>query len=180
MANKLMTYITNPATCKLILDVQELETATAKILAERNPQIAQATLYRQLKKMVADGVLKVVEENRVRNVIEKVYAINLDLNREIETMLAENSGETYFHLFQQFTIGLLGEFQTYAAQPDINLTQDGSGFNTTPFHATLEELTELAQKIRDVIKPYRDLPATPERQTRQIAIIYTPPTKEKK
>ena len=61
-----MECLTNPTKNKLILQVMKEGRTTAKALAEKHKDIPQATLYRHLKKMLADGILKVVEENNYR------------------------------------------------------------------------------------------------------------------
>ncbi|MCL2403112.1 MAG: hypothetical protein FWC86_02605 [Coriobacteriia bacterium] len=176
--DKLLGYLTNPVTNILILEIHGQGQATAKSLAQKHPNIPQATLYRHLKKMVSDDVLKVVEERQIRNVVEKVYALAIDLEADIEDMIASNSGETYFKLFQQFSIGLLKEFKAYTDQEEINLRADGSGFRVTSFYASLDELKELSAKINEAIQPYKDAEPSPDRKARSVAVIFTPPNAE--
>jgi len=176
MNDKLMECLTNPIKCKLLLDIIDEGQTTAKILAEKNKNIPQATLYRYLKKMVSDGILKIAEERQIRNVMEKTYAPAIDMKAQVDKMLAENSGEAYLQLFQQFTIGLLNEFKTYAEKDDIDILNDGSGFRVAPIFATIDELKELATKIHELIRPYTENEATPDRKMRSVAIIFTPPT----
>jgi len=176
MHDKFMECVTNPIKNNLLLEVITQGKTTAKVLAEKNKNIPQATLYRYLNKMVSDGVLSVVEERKVRNVTEKVYASAIDFAADVEKMLAENSGETYFSMFQQFTVGLLNEFKAYSEQDDIDILNDGSGFRVTPFCATYDELKELSAKIQELVAPYADRDATPECKARSLAVIFTPPT----
>ena len=176
MHDKLMECLTNPIKNKILLEAINQGRVTAKALAEKNKSIPQATLYRYLKKMVSDGVLKVVEERKVRNVTEKVYAPAIDFQADLEKLIAENSGEAYLGLFQQFTIGLLNEFKTYAEREEIDISNDGSGFRVTSFCATLDELKELSGKIHELIRPYAENEMTPDRSARSVAIIFTPPT----
>jgi len=175
MHDNLMKCLTNPTKSKLLLDVMDEGQTTAKILAEKNKNIPQATLYRYLKKMVSDGVLKIAEERQVRNVTEKIYAPAIDLNAHIDKILTENSGEAYLQMFQQFTIGLLNEFKTYAEKDDIDILNDGSGFRVAPIFATTEELKDLSVKIQELMRSYSENEATPERKARSVAIIFTPP-----
>ena len=175
MNEKLIEYLVNPVKSKLIIAVMTQGTTTAKALAASNKSIPQATLYRYLKKMVDDGVLNVVEERKVRNVTEKIYALAIDFNAYTEEMLKNNSGEAYFGMFQQFTLGLLNEFNAYCAKDNIDLQNDGSGFSVIPICVTFEELKELAGKIREIIAPYAQLEATADRKAHSVALIFTPP-----
>jgi len=174
MHEKLMECLTNPIKCKLFTDIEAGRT-TAKKLAECNDHIPQATLYRYLKQMLVDGLLEVVEERQVRNVREKVYGVAVDVEAEVQKLIADNSGAGYLSLFQQFCSGLVQEFQAYAEQDDIDILQDGSGFRVMPFYATAAEQEELALKIWELLKPYHEQGAAPGRQMRNVAVVFTPP-----
>jgi len=176
MNKKLMECLTNPAKLNLILQVLSEGESTAKSLAEKNKNIPQATLYRHLKKMVSDGILKVVEERPVRNVMEKVYSMAIDFNADFDKVVEENDGEAYLALFQQFAIGLLNEFGAYCARDDVDILNDGSGFRVRSFHATYDELKELSSNIWKLVDPYTMLEATPDRKTRSISVIFAPQT----
>jgi len=174
-SEKLLESLTNPIKNSIILEVSEQGRATAKALAQKYPNIAQATLYRHLKKMTDDKILKVVETRKVRNVTEKTYALAIDFEANFEKMIEENSGEAYFKLFQQFSMGLLKEFHAYSARENIDLLNDGSGFSVTSIYANLDELKDLSLKIREVAQPYKENEPTADRQARSLAIIFTPP-----
>ena len=175
MNTNLLEYFTNPVKVKLISEIEKQKKTTAKQLAKAVPQIPQATLYRYLKKMVDDEIIAVVEENQVRNVKEKVYSVVFDFDAKIKEMVNDKSGKGYLTLFQQFSNGLIYEFQKYIDDGDIDILNDGSGFRITPFYATKSELEELAQKINEIVKPYHEQEPTPERKLRNLAIVYTPP-----
>ena len=176
MTEKLMEYLTHPIQSRLIIDVMAQGKTTAKTLASMNKNIPQATLYRYLKKMVADGVLEIAGERKVRNVTEKIYAMGIDFPAYTEKMLRENAGETYLGMFQQFTIGLLNAFSAYCASDNIDLLNDGSGFRVTSIYASLSELKELSGKIQALIAPYQNREAAPMRKAHSIAVIITPPS----
>lgn len=175
MDEKLLECLTNFDRLALLFQVLDEGQTTAKMLAAKNKNIPQATLYRHLKKMVADGILHVVEERQVRNVTEKVYAAALDFRAETQKLLEENDGAAYFALFQHFTIGLLKKFSAYGDREDIDIINDGSGFRVATFDATLEELGALSAGIWKLVEPYTNREATPERRTRSISVIFTPP-----
>ena len=175
-----MEYLTNPIKNKLIIEVMSKGKVTAKELAAVSKEVPQATLYRYLKKMVEDGVLVVAEERKIRNVTEKIYAMGIDFEAYVEKMIAENSGEAYLGIFQQFTVGLLKEFAAYSRRDDIDIANDGSGFRVTSICASVDELAELSAKIQALIAPYRDKMPTAERKNRSVAVIFTPPAEESK
>ena len=175
MSTNLVEYLTNPVKVKLISEIDKQKKTTAKQLAKAVPQIPQATLYRYLKKMVDAEIIAVVEENQVRNVKEKVYSLVFDFDAKIKEMVNDKSGKGYLTLFQQFSNGLIYEFQKYIDDGDIDILNDGSGFRIMTFDATKSELEELAKKINEIVEPYHEQEPTPERKLRNLAIVYTPP-----
>lgn len=177
MNKKIAECFSNPIKCKLLLEIHNKERATAKQLSKTYSDITHATLYRYLKKMTDDGILKVVEENQIRGTVEKVYAVNPDLSVDTKKMVIENNGQAYMMLFTQFVMGLTEEFREYTSRPDINILQDGSGFTVAPIYATTEELTAVLTEIGKIIEPLLNNGKTPERDLHNIAIITTPPKK---
>jgi len=162
---------------RIIQSVSELGLCTTKQLSTFHKDIPQATMYRYIKKLVAAGVLTIVEERKVRNVSEKVYELSFDYNKVAMELITDagKAGENYLHMFQQFTIGLTKEFSLYAKKEGIDVVQDGSGFRVSPFYATTDELKEMAQKIQAIIQEYSNLPNIQGRSYRNVAVIYTPP-----
>lgn len=84
MTDKLMECITNPVKCKLLLEIYSQGQATAKHLSDKYTDIPPATLYRHLKRMLHDGILKVVEETQVRGTVERTYALAQNINSNME------------------------------------------------------------------------------------------------
>ena len=82
MTDRIMECITNPVKCKLLLEIYSQGQATARHLADAFGDIPQATLYRNLKKMLNDGILKVVEETQIRGTVEKTYGLAFPLMEE--------------------------------------------------------------------------------------------------
>lgn len=177
MNNRIAECFANPIKCKLIFEITRKERTTAKELAEKFDDIPHATLYRYLKKMTEDGILKVIQENQIRGTVEKVYAVAPDLSVDAQKMVEENDGTAYMMLFTQFMMGLTDEFREYTSHSDINLLQDASGFSVAPIYATTDELASIMIEIGKVLTPFMENEKTPERDLHSIAIITTPPKK---
>ncbi len=71
MEKIIMGILTNPVKCKLFLEIQKCGETTAKHLAETFSDIPPATLYRYLKRITNDKVIKVVNQIQVRGALEK-------------------------------------------------------------------------------------------------------------
>jgi len=176
MTNKLIQHLTNPTKNKIIIQVMSEGQTTAKALAAHNADIPQATLYRHLKKLVDDGVLKIIEERQIRNVTEKVYGMAIDFTAYTEKMIKENDAEAYLGLFYNYMAGLVKEFKTYSERDDVDLLHDGSGFKLQHFYADLEELQMLSKAIAELITPFITDDGSKPRKERLLGIIFTPPT----
>lgn len=45
--------------------------------------------------MLKDDIIKVVEENKIRGIVEKVYVMKLDIVDDVNKIIDENFGEEY-------------------------------------------------------------------------------------
>lgn len=174
MTEKLMDCITNPVKCKLLLEIYSKGETTAKHLADTYNDIPQATLYRNLKKMLSDGILKVVEETQIRGTVEKTYALAFDLNQNFEKVLEQNSGPLYMQIFMQYIMGFAKQFQQYCQSPNINIKEDMTGFSLSHLYLSDAELTKLVQSISDIIRVAKNNEPKPGRKLRTIGIIISP------
>ena len=173
---EIMDCIVNPVKSQIILSVQRKGECTAKDLLTSQKDIPQATLYRTLNRLVDSGILKVVAENKVRAVTEKVYALNERFLNVNQAIIEQNDGEAYFKLFTNFIITLMKEFQNYAEKPTINIGKDVSGFSAVPIYATAEEMLEIGNKFKEIIAPYQTRnTSVNEQNMRILATIITPP-----
>lgn len=178
MDKKIMDVLTNPIKCKIFLEIQKCGKTTAKHLSETFLDIPSATLYRYLKRMTNDQILKIVNETQVRGALEKTYAIDIDMTKDFKEILDSNSGEAYMQAFMQYIIGFAELFQDYCKRDDIDIVRDKSGFSLFPLYLTGEELEMLIGNIRDVIKPYGNNTPAAGRKLHSIGVIISPPKKD--
>jgi DNA-binding transcriptional ArsR family regulator len=115
--------------------------------------VAPASLYRHVARLVDAGVLSVVGERRVRGAVERTYvlrvaaaSVNLD---ELEKM----SREDYRQLFMAFVAGLLGDFDRYLTRDDIDFLRDGVSFRMAGMWLDDGEFAELMRDVARVFQP---------------------------
>ena len=173
MNKKLIDAFHNPIQGKLLLTIHAEGKSTAKQILEANKGVPQATVYRHLSKLAQDGIIEVVQENRIRGVVEKVYALSVSLLQN--DALDHLSGETYMNLFLEYMMGLMQEFELYTSQGKIDIANDGTGFSLMPIYATKEELAQAGQKISEILMPLAQNQPTPERRYQNVGLIFTPP-----
>ena len=175
MNKKFLECWTHPIKSKIYFEISTEGSATAKRIAQKHPHIPQATLYRHLKGMVEDGVLKIAKERQVRNLTEKTYELALNINAELTQYIEENPKDNIAFLILESLAALQGDFSSYFQRDGVNPLVDGLGLYITPFYATTDELKECADKLQEVMKPYFEAKGTPERKLRNFVRIFTPP-----
>lgn len=175
----IITCLTDPVQSKIFLSILQKQELTTKELLKINPSIPQATLYRNLKKLIEKNLLTVAKENKVRAMTEKVYSVNPNFSQNyLNDTMADNS-QVYFSLFSLFIAEQLRIFKDYTEQEGIDLKHDGSAFSTAPFFATYTELEEISNQITQILAPYLEQTSTAQ-SLRSLALILSPPQNELK
>lgn len=135
------------------------------------PEVAQATLYRHLSRLVQAGVVTVVAQRPVRGVLEKVYALAED---SVQLDPRGMGREDWERGFAAFTATLLGQFTAYLRQEGADPVSDGVSFRTGALHLSDAELAQLRIDLRAVFVPLLDYPPSPERRRRLLSTVLMP------
>jgi DNA-binding transcriptional ArsR family regulator len=163
----------NPARMRIVLAMVGRE-MTAQQLAAELPDVPQATLYRHINTLAQAGILEVVHERRVRNTLEKFYALrSTDLTIKPEE-LAGASPQEHISLFTHFLGLLLGYFARYACQGSIDFARDFSGYRLVPLNLSQDEMQRFAASFNEALLPFIHNELTPERQRRILATVFLP------
>jgi DNA-binding transcriptional ArsR family regulator len=144
-------------------------------LGQMLPDIPQATLYRHIKRLADNGVLRVVSENPVRGTVEKVYTLDTGHSNLRPEELAQLDGDQHMRLFVGFISSLLDDYARYLenCQP-IDLVADGVGYRKAILHLSQTELIDMSRDLNLALKPYLTLTPSPERQARLFSTILMP------
>ena len=141
--NSKADLVVHPLRLRIITELAGLELSPRQI-AERMPEVSQATLYRQIRKLEQGGMLRVSDRRPVRGVEERFYALIPGATRltreEFSSMSAEEHEQSYAILMGTIS----GQLSRYARQPDADLTRDGM----TYFSSVLELTDEQARQFR--------------------------------
>lgn len=173
MNEKLMECIANPLRFRLLVEIMKHGKTTAKYLSETCDDIPQTSLYRNLKRMTADGLLKIVSETQIRGTVEKTYELSFDM-KDPQEILSQNSGSLYMQMFLQYILLFSKKFQSYCESPDIDIKKDMSGFSVNYVYATDEELKKAIQSISNILEPLQNNRPGKDRKLRDIGIIISP------
>ncbi|MBE9042206.1 helix-turn-helix domain-containing protein [Oscillatoriales cyanobacterium LEGE 11467] len=143
-------------------------------IAEALPDIAIATLYRQIEKLARADILTVVAERPIRGTVEKVYALQEIQANLSPRDLANVSREDHLHYFTIFVASLLGDYARYLERDEIDLLEDGVGYRQAAMYLSDEEFKEVVAALQGVLQPFLELKPTPDRHRRLLSTILIP------
>lgn len=165
--------ILHPVRLKIIQSLTNGQHLTAQTIAERNKDIPQATLYRQLNTLLEAEIIQVVQENQIRGTIEKVYALKEPTIQSQQDFLSL-SKEEHFELFLTFTTHLLAQYEAYLDKDDVDLVRDGVSYRIAKLHLSDEEFKDLAVKMGTLLQEAMQNEPSLERKPRNLATIIIP------
>ena len=172
----------NPTAAELILNPIRMQIIqammgrrmTARQLGEALPDVAQATLYRHLRKLSSAGLLIVVEERPVRGTVEKVYSVLDNAASLTSADVAHASKEDHMRYFGVFVASLLGEFRRYLERETIDFEADGVGYRFVALNLSDEEFQRLVAARNATLLPALANQPGPGRRRHLFASIVMP------
>jgi predicted ArsR family transcriptional regulator len=166
--------IMDPVRIRIIQELSMKKTATTKELAQACGDIPQATLYRHLNGLLKNEVIQVVSENKVRGILEKVYAIKENPSQTVNDHLSTITVEELSTIFSQFMLNIVTEFNSCIAAPDVmgNIKKN-IGFSSMSLLLSDEELVEMMKELNQIFLKRFDNQASPERKLRKVSTIVT-------
>jgi DNA-binding HxlR family transcriptional regulator len=174
MAESKSDLILHPIRMRIIQSLINGGRKTTQQIAERMPDIPQATMYRHLSKLHAGKIIEVVEQNQVRGTTEKVYALAEHGGELTLQELDQMNREDHMALFMKFAATLIGDFGTYLQQPDYNLVKDGVSFRQVQLYLTDEEYLQMLGGIREQFQRYIENEPEQGRRRRVITTVILP------
>ena len=147
---------------------------TAQQLAAELPDIPQATLYRNINTLAAAGMLVVVGEKRVRNTIEKTYALPAQGVMLTPEDWKNAQPEDAIQLAARFFGLLMGRYLQYIQKGNFDLAQDNVLFQMVPLYVSREEALELGRALGDLLIPYTRKEPSPERKHLILSLVSFP------
>ncbi|WP_284035916.1 helix-turn-helix domain-containing protein [Neobacillus sp. 114] len=173
MKDSKVDVILHPVRMRIIQQLinQEL---TAQQLKELLPDIPQASLYRNIKKLADAEVIQVVAEVPIRGTVEKVYSIHQTGMAVSPEEMNNMSKDEHMGFFIKFLANLMGEFERYLNQENIDLIADGVSFRQGTFYLNDEEFREFIKQLTVVYANISQNKPEKGRRSRNIANIFIP------
>jgi hypothetical protein len=120
------SLILHPIRARILYAVEGRAMTSAQISREV-PDVPQASLYRQIKKLQQGGVLMVASEKRVHGTVERTYRVDPATVMVDPKKLEARRGKSA-HYFEVFLSCLRQAFVRYTSQPRFDLKADGAQF----------------------------------------------------
>ncbi|OCA90750.1 hypothetical protein A8F94_02410 [Bacillus sp. FJAT-27225] len=165
--------ILHPVRMRIIQSLLNRDLTTQE-MKEYLPEVPQATLYRQLKKLVDGKVIRISAERPIRGTVEKVYSMSAGQGTIGGNSQENESTDDYLSYFIKFTANLIGEFESYLQKGNVDLYKDGVSFRQASLYLDDEEFARFVKDLSDVfVKVISNKPGEGKKR-RTVATIIIP------
>lgn len=147
---------------------------TANQIKDQLTDVAQATLYRQLKTLLDGGLLEVVHEQAIRGGVERTYGVVESAAKLDYADVADAEPDEHFRLFATFAGMILNDYASYLNSDGFDLQEDRVGYSQAPLWLTTAEFDEFASAIKDLVAERLENQPTPERRRYLLNTIVMP------
>ncbi|HHY0136639.1 TPA: helix-turn-helix domain-containing protein [Clostridioides difficile] len=159
--------ILNPARLRILQYIRLHGSVRTSDIVKYLNDIPRATVYHHVKILEENNMIEVIEENRVRGTIEKVYTL-----KEYTTSM---EGETFVALSTAFYAGLMQEMNEYFSRKEQDHKKDNVFFSSALLYISDNEYENLLKSITDLLKPYIEQKPKSNLKLRKLSIISSPP-----
>ncbi len=170
--NEKVKLMMHPIRMRLVTELSERQLTTRE-LAAALPDVPQATLYRQIKRLLDGGVFYVVEENVVNGAIERTYALVVEHVQLTQEDVADLSVEQHVEMFSMFAASLIHSF---TRSVELNAEQEVKGVQYARTNVYLSEVERKAfgEQLSDIITQLMENKPSPERKRYALASVFMP------
>jgi DNA-binding transcriptional ArsR family regulator len=163
----------HPVRLRIVLALGAQQMTTSQ-LAERLPDVAHATLYRQVATLAEAGLLAVVDERRIRGGVERTYALVTEAAQLGPADAAAMSPGELLRGFVLFAGALIEAFARYTEHAGARPVDDGVSFRQAALWLNAQERAELSTRLRTTLGPYLENRPTAERQRLLLSTVLVP------
>lgn len=146
---------------------------TTRDLHRRLPEVAIATLYRQVSQLAAQGLIEVADDQPTA-AGERAYRLVPEYARPTPEELAGLTSAEALTAFTVFTSGLIRDFGDYLDAGGADLHGDRVGFAQAPFWASDEEVDALGEALMAAVRGVLGNEPAPGRRHRVLTTVLMP------
>lgn len=154
----------NPIRIQILQYLSIHQTATASEIIEYIPTISKASIYNHIKILEDNNVIEVVQENRIRGTVEKVFRIS------------QKKEDGDINGIFSFLLLLMVDFQKYYdkhSSPSQDMLFAGRDY----FHLSDEQYAQFLKEYNELCQKYYEKKTT-NGKLRSVSIISSPTTEE--
>lgn len=137
-------------------------------------EVPQATLYRQVNSMVDDQLLKVVGNQRIGKVEEKLYALNTAGYKISEEDWNSASYTQKINFVTYYFMYILQNYKNYHETSIAENFQDQSTFSLVKMDLTDEAFNEFQLELSSLLEKYYKVPKSDESKDRTVSVVIIP------
>jgi len=154
-----------------ILKLLSNKELTVREIKQKIPGISRTKLYKCIKRMHEEKLIKVVRENIVNGLNQKVYTATKQEGILTNKSLKDVSKKDFELFFNTFIYSAINDFQKnleYLPKEDL---LKSTVFLKGRFNLTFEEKTQMYKEIREIMMKYSELPPSKERKQEDFLMI---------
>jgi len=173
METRVIMDLLNPVRIKIVQIVLQKGVTTSKELSELLPDIAIASLYRHIKRLIELDVLEIVTETPIRGTVERSFKVKENPNLIIEKTMKEGDSNQHFHMFYSFLISQLMDFSDYLNTP-YDMYEDMVGFRTSSLYLNKDECKMFYSDLAQVVQKYSNFEHSKDRNLMKFSVSTMP------
>lgn len=135
--------------------------------------ISQATLYRHVKSMLDDNLIKIVGVQKLEKGEEKLYSLNTEEYRISEEEWNLASLEEKIDFITYYFMYILHSYKNYNLNTD-NEKNDKSTFSISKLSLNDNDFIEFQDEISDLLTKYYKLPKKSDSLERTVSLVIIP------
>jgi hypothetical protein len=150
MSTPKLALLLHPVRMRLVNAVSAGRSLTTTELCARLPDLAKATVYRQVAQLARGGVFEVESERQVRGTVERRYRLARDGMALDPEAVRSMSLEDHRRGFTAAMAALLGEFNTYLDRTGSDPSADAVSYKQFTLWLSPAERARLIRDLRRI------------------------------
>jgi hypothetical protein len=173
MTTQKLDLVFHPVRLRL-LQVLSNTTLTTQEMADLLPSIPKSSIYRHLKLLLDEGLVRVIDTRPIKGILEKVYTLENTPQLTMED-LKSLSREDHLRIFTLYIASLQKGFSDFLeSTPLEKMPEERFGYNDVAFYATPEEFLEFSVTLNKVLSKLENNPPSEDRNHHFISLINYP------
>lgn len=156
-----------------IIDALAGKPLTPKQIADRLPDVAQATLYRHINVLLEGEVIDVVSQRQAHGMVECTYALKLGSTHLTREEFAQMSPDDHKGCHALLFARAANALDRYVDQPEYDTTNDGMTYFAAKLFISDDDARQLRLDLIDLMKRYAR--TTEEPGTKRLVTISSIP-----